>query len=285
MSAPKNGRAWRFACALLLAAAAATAWAQTATKTTPDLIRAATAKVDGAMIVANERSTRDWPSYGLDYAETRFSKLKQINADNVGKLGLVWSYNLESNRGVEATPVVIDGVMYVTASWSIVHAIDVRTGQKLWSFDPKVDRAFGYKGCCDVVNRGVAVWKGKVFVASYDGRLFGLDAATGNKLWETGHDHRSQDVLHHHRCAARLQGQGDHRQRRRRVRRARLHHRLRRRHRRAEMALVHRARRPEQALRGHLDGARRADLGRVVQVLGSSAAAAPPGTRWPSTPS
>ena len=184
MSAPKNGRAWRFASALLLAAAAATAWAQTATKTTPDLIRAATARVDGAMIVANERGTRDWPSYGLDYAETRFSKLKQINADNIGKLGLVWSYNLESNRGVEATPVVIDGVMYVTASWSIVHAIDVRTGQKLWSFDPKVDRAFGYKGCCDVVNRGVAVWKGKVFVASYDGRLFGLDAATGNKLWE-----------------------------------------------------------------------------------------------------
>ena len=170
--------------ALMLAAATTPALAQTPSKVTPEFIRAATAKVDGAMIEANERSTRDWPSYGLDYAETRFSKLKQVNADNVGKLGLVWSYDLESNRGVEATPVVVDGIMYVTASWSIVHAIDTRTGKRLWVFDPKVDRAGGYKGCCDVVNRGVAVWKGRVYVASYDGRLFALDAATGNKVWE-----------------------------------------------------------------------------------------------------
>jgi quinohemoprotein ethanol dehydrogenase len=185
MPATKNRAGWR---------AGLTAWglvltmapvlAQTAGKTTPDAIRAATAKVDGAMIEANERSTRDWPSYGLDYAETRFSKLKQINADNVGKLGLVWSYDLESNRGVEATPVVIDGIMYVTASWSVVHAVDTRTGKRLWVFDPKVDRSAGYKGCCDVVNRGVAVWKGRVFVASYDGRLIALDAATGKVVWE-----------------------------------------------------------------------------------------------------
>jgi quinohemoprotein ethanol dehydrogenase len=143
MYAPMKVRAWHHACALLLSTALLPALAQTAAKTTPELIRAATGKVDGAMIVANERSTKDWPSYGLDYAETRFSKLRQINDGNVGKLGLVWSYNLESNRGVEATPVVIDGVMYVTASWSIVHAIDVRTGKRLWVFDPKVDRAYG----------------------------------------------------------------------------------------------------------------------------------------------
>ena len=167
---------------LLLALWAAPVAAQT--KATPQFIRAATAKVDGAMIEANERTTRNWPSYGLDYAETRFSQLKQINAGNVGKLGLAWSYNLESTRGVEATPVVIDGIMYVSASWSIVHAIDTRTGQRLWTFDPKVDRLGGYKGCCDVVNRGVAVWKGKVYVASYDGRLFALDAATGKPVWE-----------------------------------------------------------------------------------------------------
>jgi quinohemoprotein ethanol dehydrogenase len=184
MTATITARTRLFACALFWAIAAAPAAAQSASKTTPELIRAATAKVDGAMIVANERNTRDWPSYGLDYAETRFSKLKQIGTDNVGKLGLVWSYNLESNRGVEATPVVIDGVMYVTASWSIVHAVDVRTGKRLWVYDPKVDRAIGYKGCCDVVNRGVAVWKGRVFVAAYDGRLIALDAVTGNKVWE-----------------------------------------------------------------------------------------------------
>ena len=96
----------------------------------------------------------------------------------------MWSYSLESSRGVEATPVVVDGIMYQTASWSVVHAIDARTGKKIWSFDPGVDREKGYKGCCDVVNRGVAVYKGKVFVAAYDGRLIALDAATGAKVWE-----------------------------------------------------------------------------------------------------
>jgi PQQ-dependent dehydrogenase (methanol/ethanol family) len=146
-------------------------------------IRAVTARIDGAAIRANTRATQDWPSHGLDYAETRFSRLTQIDTGNVKDLGLVWSYDLESNRGVEATPLVVDGVMYVTASWSIVHAVDVRTGKRLWTFDPQVDRAGGYKGCCDVVNRGVALWQGMVFVASYDGRLFGLDAATGAERW------------------------------------------------------------------------------------------------------
>ncbi|SOZ51863.1 Quinohaemoprotein ethanol dehydrogenase [Cupriavidus taiwanensis] len=146
--------------------------------------RDAAARVDGAFISANAGTTRDWPSHGLDYAETRFSRLRQIDSSNVGKLGLVWSYNLESTRGVEATPLVVDGVMYVTASWSVVHAVDARTGRRLWSFDPKVDRSLGYRGCCDVVNRGVALYQGKVFVAAYDGRLIALDAASGRKLWE-----------------------------------------------------------------------------------------------------
>jgi quinohemoprotein ethanol dehydrogenase len=143
-----------------------------------------TSAVDGASIKANTATSNDWPTIGLDYAETRFSKLNQINADNVKKLGLVWSYPLESSRGVEATPVVVDGIMYQTASWSVVHAIDARTGKKLWTFDPGIDKEKGYKGCCDVVNRGVALWKGKVFVAAYDGRLIALDAVTGKKVWE-----------------------------------------------------------------------------------------------------
>ncbi|ABM56215.1 Pyrrolo-quinoline quinone [Verminephrobacter eiseniae EF01-2] len=150
--------------------------------------RAATAvkRVDGNFIRANaaQKKTPDWPSTSLDYAETRFSKLDQVNADNVKQLGLVWSYNLESTRGVEATPLVVDGIMYVTASWSVVHAIDTRTGDKLWTFDPQVDKSKGYKGCCDVVNRGVALYQGKVYVAAYDGRLIALDAATGQKVWE-----------------------------------------------------------------------------------------------------
>ncbi|WP_031337295.1 PQQ-dependent dehydrogenase, methanol/ethanol family [Rhodopseudomonas sp. B29] len=149
-----------------------------------DRIRAATGAIDSAAIIANAKTTKDWPSYGLDYAETRFSKLDQINADNVKQLGLKWSYSLESERGVEATPVVVDGIMYVTASWSVVHAIDTRTGKRLWTYDPKVKHEDGYRGCCDVVNRGVALYKGKVFVAAYDGRLIALDAATGKKVWE-----------------------------------------------------------------------------------------------------
>jgi quinohemoprotein ethanol dehydrogenase len=160
---------------------------------TPARIKEATSAVDTAMIKANTATSQDWPTIGLDYAETRFSKLKQITSDNVRDLGLVWSYSLDSERGIEATPVVIDGIMYQTGPWSVVYAIDARSGKKLWTFDPQVDRAKGYKGCCDVVNRGVAVYKGKVFVGAYDGRLIALDAATGQKVWEQDtlidHDH------------------------------------------------------------------------------------------------
>ncbi len=162
----------------------ASAQSEMAAKGSAEHIRAATGKVDGAAIQANARTARDWLSYGLDYAETRFSRLRQINADNVKVLGLAWSYNLESTRGVEATPLVVDGIMYVTASWSVVHAVDARTGKRLWTYDPKVPKEAGYKGCCDVVNRGVALYKGKVYVGSYDGRLIALDAATGAVVWE-----------------------------------------------------------------------------------------------------
>jgi quinohemoprotein ethanol dehydrogenase len=166
----------------ILAAPVAPALAQD--KASPEHIRAVTGKIDSRAIGANAKTTKDWPSYGLDYAETRFSRLKQVNAANVKDLGLVWTYNLESSRGVEATPLVVDGIMYVTASWSVVHAIDTRTGKRLWTFDPGVARELGYKGCCDVVNRGVALYQGKVFVGAYDGRLIALDAATGAKVWE-----------------------------------------------------------------------------------------------------
>ena len=169
------------ACTLL---AAATAMAADPPKGSEDHIRAVTSKVDGARIGANAAASKDWPTYGLDYAETRFSRLSKVTDANVKDLGVMWTYNLESTRGVEATPLVVDGIMYVTASWSIVHAIDVRTGKRLWTYDPQVSREAGYKGCCDVVNRGVALYKGKVYVAAYDGRLVAIDAATGRKVWE-----------------------------------------------------------------------------------------------------
>ena len=130
-----------------------------------------TANVDGAFIAANSAATKEWPSYGLDYSESRFSKLKQITTENVGNLGLAWSYDLGSKRGVEATPLVVDGIMYVTSSWSVVHAIDVRTGKAVWTYDPQVPRRDGIKGCCDVVNRGVALYGGMVYVGAFDGRI------------------------------------------------------------------------------------------------------------------
>jgi quinohemoprotein ethanol dehydrogenase len=142
------------------------------------------ADVGDARIVANAKTGKEWLASGLDYAGTRFSRLKQIDATNVGKLGLAWAYDLESTRGVEATPIVVDGVMYVTAPWSVVHAIDVRTGKQRWVYDPKTPREAGWKACCDVVNRGVAVYRGKVYVGTIDGRLVAVDAATGQKAWE-----------------------------------------------------------------------------------------------------
>lgn len=140
--------------------------------------------IDTAAIVANDDGDAEWPSYGLNYGETRYSELADINTENVSKLGLAWSYDLESIRGVEATPIVVDGVMYVTGSWSIVHALDAVTGEKKWVYDPEVDRGWGYKGCCDVVNRGVAVYEGKVFVGAYDGYLHAIDAKTGERVWK-----------------------------------------------------------------------------------------------------
>ncbi|HUN92641.1 MAG TPA: PQQ-dependent dehydrogenase, methanol/ethanol family [Burkholderiaceae bacterium] len=142
------------------------------------------ADVDDARIADNARTGTQWPSNGLDYAGTRFSRLARINGGNVGKLGLAWSYDLGSSRGVEATPIVVGGVMYVTGPWAVVHAIDARSGKALWTFDPKTPRTVGWKACCDVVNRGVAVYKGKVYVGTLDAHLIALDAATGARLWE-----------------------------------------------------------------------------------------------------
>src|SRR5271165_7571819 len=96
--------------------------------------------VDDARIVQNAKTGSEWPSNGLDYGVSRFSPLDQIMTANVGKLGLAWSYPLNSIRGVEATPIVADGIMYVTAPWTIVHAIDAKTGQNIWTFDSQSPR-------------------------------------------------------------------------------------------------------------------------------------------------
>jgi glucose dehydrogenase len=124
------------------------------------------ANVDGARIVNADSEPGSWMSHGRTYSEQRFSPLDRINKDNVGTLGLTWFADLDTNRGQEATPLVVDGVLYTTTAWSKVKAYDAKTGKALWAFDPEVPGQFGVNACCDVVNRGVAVWKGKVFVGT-----------------------------------------------------------------------------------------------------------------------
>ncbi|WP_417547499.1 PQQ-dependent dehydrogenase, methanol/ethanol family [Marinobacter segnicrescens] len=135
-------------------------------------------------IAENRETGKNWPAHGFDYWEQRYSPLAQINTDNVKDLKLEWTYNLQSTRGVESTPVVVDEVMYVTAPWSIVHAVDAKTGKNLWTYDPKVPKSYGEKGCCDVGNRGVAVSGDRVYFGAFDGRLIALDAASGEVVWE-----------------------------------------------------------------------------------------------------
>ena len=125
----------------------------------------------------------EWLSYGRDHAEQRFSPLQQIDAENVGELGLVWSHDFDTSRGQEATPLMHDGVLYTTSAWSKVYAFDARNGELLWSFDPKVPRETLARACCDAVNRGVALYADKVFVATLDGRLIALKQDTGRVVW------------------------------------------------------------------------------------------------------
>ncbi|MGH8150305.1 MAG: PQQ-dependent dehydrogenase, methanol/ethanol family [Steroidobacteraceae bacterium] len=126
---------------------------------------------------------RNWLTTGEDYGANWFSSLKRIDAGNVHRLRLAWHYDLDTHRGQEATPVVVDGVMYTTSAWSKVQALDAATGRLLWQFDPKVPGKTAIYVCCDVVNRGVAVWRGRVYVATLDGRLISLDARTGKPRW------------------------------------------------------------------------------------------------------
>lgn len=143
------------------------------------------AGVDQARLLAAASEPQNWLTHGGTYLEQRYSPLDQINAGNVGQLKLAWFYDLDTNRGQEATPIVVDGVMYTTSAWSKVYALDAATGKLLWSHDPKVPGERGFSACCDVVNRGVAVYDGKVFSGTLDGRLIALDAKTGAVVWST----------------------------------------------------------------------------------------------------
>ena len=132
---------------------------------------------------------KEWLNYGRTYKEQRYSPLAEINKNNVKELDLAWSFKFDTARGMEATPIMHNGVLYVSTGWSHVHAINARTGAELWHYDAKVPKAHLAKTCCGPVNRGVAIWQKdemsplQVFFGSLDGRLIALDALTGEENW------------------------------------------------------------------------------------------------------
>jgi quinohemoprotein ethanol dehydrogenase len=158
----------------LAVAAGATAWIATAQQNRPvdeNALKSAVSKPD------------EWLTYGRDYAETHYSPLNRINDKNISRLGLAWSYETQTQATFEGTPLIANGVIYATGSWSVVFAVDARTGKQKWRYDPDVDHNFGSHACCGPNNRGVAIYDGKVFVGVLDGRLAAIDQETGKQIW------------------------------------------------------------------------------------------------------
>ena len=148
-------------------------------------IKRAASEFDNNRLINADETPGDWLSYGENYAEDRYSTLEQINKENIKNLGLAWSLTIGTTlNGIETTPVVVDGIMYFTGPWSKVYAANAVTGQMIWTYDPKVPGHYGQKPCCDVVNRGVALYKGNIYVGTIDGRLIALDATNGNLVWD-----------------------------------------------------------------------------------------------------
>ena len=141
--------------------------------------------IDHLRIKETAQHGEQWLSHGRDYSETRFSPLTVINRSNVNHLGLAWSYEFDDNRALEATPLIADGVLYTSSSWSKVYAFDAKTGQLLWKFDPQVKKSWLVRACCGPVNRGVALWEDKVFIGTLDGYLVAINRHTGKELWRT----------------------------------------------------------------------------------------------------
>jgi len=159
----------------------------------------ASGTVDDARLAQAHQDGANWLLVGGGRDEQHYSVLDKINTTNVAELKPAWSADFDTTRGQESEAIVVDGTMYVTTAWSKLYAYNAATGEQLWMFDPKVDGAAGPKGCCDVVNRGPAYYKGKVYVGTYDGRLVAVDAKTGAKVWDIntipeGERHRSYTI-------------------------------------------------------------------------------------------
>jgi quinohemoprotein ethanol dehydrogenase len=141
------------------------------------------AEVDDARLAQAEEEPANWMVHGGSQRAHRFSALDQISVETIARLRPAWSLDFDTYRGQEATPIVVDGVAYVTTAWSKAYAVDAKTGRELWRFDPQVPGAAAAKNCCDVVSRGPAVYNGKVYVGTFDGRLIALDASSGKPVW------------------------------------------------------------------------------------------------------
>ena len=154
----------------------------------------APAAVDQQRLENADRDPGQWMSHGRDWTEQRYSPLTQINDTNANRLGLAWYADLNTYRGVVATPLVIDGVLYNVSAWSIVTAYDAATGKPLWTYDPKVPVEFARIACCGTVSRGLAAWKGRIYLGSLDGRLIAIDAKSGQPVWSTDTKDKGQPL-------------------------------------------------------------------------------------------
>jgi quinohemoprotein ethanol dehydrogenase len=136
---------------------------------------------------ANDALPGSWLSYGRDQSETRYSTLKQIDSSNAKRLGLAWSYVMGAGGGnQEGTPLMWNNTLYGITTWSVVFALDARTGTQLWRWDPNIDQPTTRPAiCCGNVNRGIAIYNGMIITPAIDGRLIALNALTGKPVWET----------------------------------------------------------------------------------------------------
>ena len=243
---------------------------------------AAATAVDGKALTSAAADRSNWLTHGRTYDEQRFSPLGQINTGNVKNLGLAWFADLDTARGQEATPLVIDGTIYITTAWSKVKAYDAVTGRLRWQYDPKVPGEAGIRACCDVVNRGLAAWGQRLFLGTLDGRLIALDRDSGKPVWSTLTVDRSKPYGITRR-AARHRRPGHHRQRRCGDGRARLCRRVRQLRTGRQLWRFYTV--PDRP--GANPTAPSASVpsqpGRVTG--GRSVAAGPCGTRWRTTPS
>jgi len=176
-------KGWKVAALSVGAASVASAMAVLAASSDPGAVKAG--NVTEARVLAEAPSGRNWLVLGGNFGSQHYSPLKQISDKNISRLGLAWSLDIDSPMGLANEPIVVDGVIYVTASLDRVYAIDAASGHLLWQYDPQVRLSVMRNSWAARTNRGVAVWHGKVYFATGDCRLFALDAASGHKLWDS----------------------------------------------------------------------------------------------------